>query len=95
MRRSQGLPVPADEQGAVIRDLWARGTNESSIRSIVRDACSDESLWGSSLSEIPGFEDAVAMHLARMEEVGVRAALSQLLFRGAQRMDRVDARVSQ
>ena len=95
MRRSQELPVPADEQGAVLRDLWARGTTESSIRSIVRDACSDESLWGSSLSEIPGFEDAVAMHLARMEEVGVRAALSQLLFRGAQRMDRVDARVSQ
>jgi tagaturonate reductase len=95
MRRSQELPVPADEQGAVLRDLWARGTTESSIRSIVRDACSDESLWGSSLSEIPGFEDAVAMHLARMQEVGVRPALSQFLFRGAQRMDRVDARVSQ
>ena len=94
MRRSRGLAVPSDEQGAVVRDLWARGSTESSIRSIASEACSLESLWGTSLSAVPGFEESVAMHLARMDGIGVRAALSQLLFRGAQRSEPADTRVS-
>ena len=93
-RRSQGLPVPSDDQGAGIRELWARADSDSAIRTIVSEACADESLWGTSLRGIPGFEESVAMHLARMNEIGVRVALSQLLFRGAQRTEPADARAT-
>ena len=93
-RRSQGLPVPSDDQGAGIRELWGRADSDSAIRTIVSEACADESLWGTSLRDIPGFEESVAMHLARMNEIGVRVALSQLLFRGAQRTEPADARAT-
>jgi tagaturonate reductase len=92
-RRSQGLPVPADEQGAHVREFWTRDGPDRSPRSVAREACANESLWGASLASIPGFEDAVAMHLARMEDIGVRAALSQLLFRGAHRPEPADERI--
>jgi tagaturonate reductase len=94
VRRSEGLPVPSDEQGVVIRELWARRGGDRSIRSIVREACSNQSLWGTSLAAIPGFEESVALHLTRMNEIGVRPALSQLLFRSAHRTEPADARVS-
>jgi tagaturonate reductase len=93
LRRSQGLPVPADEQGAHVREFWTRDGPDRSPRSVAREACANESLWGASLASIPGFEDAVAMHLARMEDIGVRAALSQLLFRGAHRPEPADERI--
>ena len=94
MRRSEGLPVPVDELGARIRDLWTQDGPDRSARSIAHSACSDESLWEQKLSSIPGFENAVALHLDHIESIGVRAALSQLLFRGAQRREPVDARVN-
>ena len=82
-RRASGLPVPSDEQGLRIRDLWSRPETEGLANSVARAACADESLWGMKLDDIPGFQESVAMHLSRMEEVGVRTALSQMLFRGA------------
>ena len=91
LRRSQGLAVPADEQGARVRDMWARASGSDAAQTVARDACSDESLWGTSLTAITGFEDAVAAHLEKMERIGVRAALSQLLFRGASRSEAGDA----
>jgi len=86
-RRSQGLPVPSDDQGGAIREVWTHSSSGSSMGTIVGEVCSDESLWGTSLSGIPGFEESVAMHLTRMNEVGVRVALSQLLFRSVQRAE--------
>jgi len=77
-RAAAGQRVPNDEQGLPIRELWSGG---SSLHEIAEFACSDESLFGADLSDIPGFADAVAVHLTRMVEVGVRAALSELLFR--------------
>jgi tagaturonate reductase len=91
-RRSAGLPVPSDEQGARVRELWARPAPGGLATAVARAACADESLWGTRLDEIPGFQESVAMHLTRMEEVGVRAALSQLLFRGAAHPDSAAAR---
>lgn len=90
-RRSSGLPVPADEQGASIRRLWETAEHATASREIARGACADQSLWGSSLGDLPGFEDAVAAHLTRMQELGVRAALSQLLFRSAGKRETQDA----
>ena len=79
-RVASGLPVPADDQGVRIRDLWSSVAN---LRVLAVTACSDASLWGMDLSAIPGFSDAVAVHLARMSDVGVRAALAELLFRAS------------
>jgi tagaturonate reductase len=80
-RRSQGLSVPADEQSARIREMWTRAGVGQAAELVAHEACADESLWGTSLAAIPGFEEAVASHLTKMEKVGVRAALSQLLFK--------------
>lgn len=85
-RRNAGLPVPADEDGAKIREIW-RETGGRGAAEVARKVCSDDSLWGVRLSSIDGFDEAVATHLTAMEESGVRAALSQLLFRGVHPTD--------
>lgn len=77
-RIASGRPVPTDEQGLAVRQLWADNKAPHEIAAAVS---SDESLWESNLSGIPGFTDSVAGHLSRMLEVGVRTALSELLFR--------------
>jgi tagaturonate reductase len=79
-RRAAGRTVPADEQGAVITYLWAHGNSPTDI---ARRACAEDTLWDVNLASIPGFGEAVAHHLERMTEVGVREALSQLLFKAA------------
>ena len=93
LRRASGLPVPSDEHGLKVRELWHAGPDRSP-RAVARDVCSDESLWGIRLDRIPGFEESVAAHLTRMEEIGVRAALSQLLFRAGHHADTTSARAS-
>jgi tagaturonate reductase len=77
-RLNAGLPVPADENGAAIREMWSRGMSPDEI---VHAVCSDESLWGVDLCAISGFGTAVSGHLTRMAEAGVRGSLSELLFR--------------
>ena len=79
-RKAAGLAIPVDELSSKVRDLWMENGNHASA-AIARDACADADLWGADLLAIPGFEDAVATHLAKMSDVGVRAALTQLLFR--------------
>lgn len=86
-RRTSGLPVPADEQGARIRELWTRRAPQNSAAVVAHDACRDETLWGMDLTLFAGFEESVASHLKRMTEVGVHTALSQLLFRSGSLSD--------
>ncbi len=77
-RVASSLPVPADDQAEPIRQLWTRGVAPSEIARIV---CADTSIWGVDLTTVGGFTDAVANHLTRMTDAGVRSALSELLFR--------------
>jgi tagaturonate reductase len=81
IRRSEGLSVPADEQAARIREMWTIAGAGHAAGFVAHEACTDESLWGTSLAAIPGFEKAVASQLAKMEAAGVKEALSQLLFK--------------
>ena len=79
-RKAAGLAIPVDELAAKVRDLWI-AAGDHAPAAVARDACGNVELWGADLREIPGFDDAVAAHLARMTEIGVRAALTQHLFR--------------
>lgn len=75
-RRAAGLPVPADDQGSVIRDRWSRAdASPESIAMLVRDVAGDTTLWAHDLSAIPGFTDAVTEQLLRIRELGTLAAL--------------------
>jgi tagaturonate reductase len=77
-RRAAGLPIPADEHASFVRDLWTSGKNYATI---VHEALSNQSIGGDELMSVPGFDESVTSHLARMEELGVRTALSQILFK--------------
>lgn len=82
-RLSSGKRVPADELGGNIRDLWAKAPPSDAARHVATEACADESLWGTSLAAIPGLAETVGAHLSKMTDVGVRAALTELLFRAS------------
>ncbi|HEX8212259.1 MAG TPA: tagaturonate reductase [Longimicrobium sp.] len=71
-RAAQGLPVPRDDQAERLRALWSKAGGANAV---ARPACADETLWGTDLTQVPGFADAVARHLARMDREGVPAAL--------------------
>ena len=77
-RVASGLPVPADDHAESIRQLWSSGMPPQEI---VRVVCADTALWGVDLTAIPGFAEAVASHLTKITDAGVRTALSELLFR--------------
>ena len=76
-RREQGLHVPADDQGAHLHALWAGFPHDDAapVGHLVAAACGDAALWGTDLTLVPGFVDAVADHLGRMRTLGVGAAL--------------------
>jgi tagaturonate reductase len=80
-RRAAGLPVPIDQAGERITELWrAPGKAEpAGIASLARVACADTSLWGTDLAAVPGFADAVASWLARASADGMPAALTRFL----------------
>lgn len=75
-RRAAGLPVPADDQGAVVRERWSvADMSPDSIAEVVRDVSSDTALWAHDLGAIPGFVGAVTEQLLRIRERGALAAL--------------------
>ena len=76
-RREQGLPVPADEQSARLRSLWSSVDEDAtaSVGQFVWTVCHDAALWGTDLTELPGFVEAVAEHLWRIRADGMAAAL--------------------
>ena len=80
-RRRAGLAVPADDQGGRVRALWdmLENDSDSALAALVRAASADESLWGTDLTRIPGFADAVTDHLVRVRRDGIAAALDALL----------------
>ena len=77
-RRTAGLPVPADEQGMRIQDLW---NGKRTPEAVALEACRMEDLWGVDLTRLSDFAQRVASHLTNIERGGVRSPLGQLLFR--------------
>jgi tagaturonate reductase len=78
-RRTAGLAVPQDDQGARVSALWRSLAGDHSpdrISALVAAVCADESLWGTDLGLIPGFVDSVAQHLIRAHRDGVSTALA-------------------
>ncbi|MFL5386401.1 MAG: tagaturonate reductase [Longimicrobiaceae bacterium] len=78
-REAAGRPLPRDDQGGRVRALWKEVGND--VITLARRACADTGLWDADLSAVPGFADAVASSLARVMEVGARAALGEHLAR--------------
>jgi tagaturonate reductase len=70
VREGRGL---ADDQADRIRAHWAAAGHDADAAA--HAVCGDTELWGTDLNAVPGFADAVAAHLARMERDGVAAAL--------------------
>ena len=61
-RQGAGLAVPADDASGKMTVAWdAAGTDQEAL---VRTVASDESLWGTDLTTIPGFAESAAEHLA-------------------------------
>jgi Mannitol-1-phosphate/altronate dehydrogenases len=80
-RRERGLPVPADDQAATLHALWKAFPDGASVPvgRLVHDACGDRALWGTDLTSIDGFPEAVTDHLWRMREQGMASALEHHL----------------
>lgn len=60
-RAEAGLSVPADDGAEPLRALWRNGSTDATI--LARAACADAGLWGTDLTKVPGFADAVAESL--------------------------------
>jgi tagaturonate reductase len=78
-RHAKGLPVPADDHAAALHAHWAvlGGAAALDAGEIVRAVGQDQSLWGTDLTAIPGFAEAVSAHLKRIRTCGMRSALDE------------------
>ena len=75
-RRAAGERVPADDHAGEVRDFWRDSDRSATaLAAVAARACGATSLWGADLAGVPGFLDAVADDLARIECHGVIAAL--------------------
>jgi tagaturonate reductase len=79
-RRAAGSTVPSDAAGEAVRARWsAAGGQAADVTAFVRDVCADSELWGTDLSTVPGFVDAVSEHLERIRHEGAAAAIGALV----------------
>ena len=80
-RRAAGLPVPVDPAGARIRAAWERAdvASDAGLMALVRELCADTTLWGTDLSGVGEFGEAVGNHLSRIVRQGIVAALDDYL----------------
>lgn len=62
-----------DDAGERVTGHWAGVGDGEAVRRIL----ADETLWGTDLTAVPGFAAEVTRQLARIREVGVRAALGE------------------
>ncbi|MFL5608352.1 MAG: tagaturonate reductase [Gemmatimonadaceae bacterium] len=75
-RRASGASVPADASAGRVADAWRDvGDDSAGLALVVRRVCADAELWGTDLTAVPGFADAVTEHLWRIRHEGVAAAL--------------------
>lgn len=80
-RRAAGMPVPVDDGGSRIAELWAEhaASGTAPVDRFVWAVARDASLWGADLTAVPGFCAAVTDHLWRIRAEGMRAALDHHL----------------
>lgn len=80
-RREHGLTVPADDHAAHLKTLWERipADADAPVGEFVWSVCRDSALWGTDLTLVAGFCEAVADHLWRARSLGVGAALDHHL----------------
>ena len=83
-RAAAGLPVPADDQAARLRELWethapGASAGDAGLAAFVRATLVDATLWGVDLTTLTGFEPAVRDALARLMTDGAVATLEQTL----------------
>ncbi len=63
-----------DEQAGYFAELWQRPAAE-----VVSAALSNQELWGTDLTALPGFEASVARYLAQLQQEGAVATLATVL----------------
>ena len=78
-RASAGLAVPPDEIGSRIQSAW-QSRAASDFDNLAREVCGNVTLWGTDLTRLPGFVEAVGMHLSILAREGPRAALATLRY---------------
>ncbi|MVN75145.1 tagaturonate reductase [Hymenobacter sp. HMF4947] len=73
---ANGQPYPIqDEQAGYFADLWQR----LPAVELVPAALSNQALWGTDLTTLPGFAEAVARYLLQMQQAGAAATLAAKL----------------
>ncbi len=79
VRRASGGTVPDDGAAERVRRAW-NGTSDEpgELASFVRCVGRDVELWGTDLTAVPGFADAVTGHLVRIRHEGATAAIGAL-----------------
>jgi tagaturonate reductase len=77
-RRAAGATVPPDAASETMRALWS-STSDTDLSGFVRDVCTRDDLWGTDLSAVPGFVDAVSEQLGRIRQEGAVAAMAALV----------------
>ena len=77
LRTSAGPELPSDHSGEHLRDAWTLVDVDSddAITDFVRSVCADARVWGTDLTRVSGFADAVAEHLIRIVRQGITTAL--------------------
>ena len=77
MRRARGDVVPVDLLAEVVRRAW-HGTSDAAadLRALALRVARDEELWGTDLTTVPGFVNAVGEHLVRIRHEGISAAIA-------------------
>ena len=78
-RRDAGLSVPVDELAEHIRAAWPASADGDSLRAFVERVSRDELLWGTDLTALPRFVDAVTRQLNGLVSVGADETLDSLL----------------
>lgn len=63
-----------DEQAGYFAGLWQQPAGE-----VVQAALSNQSLWGTDLTTLPGFADSVARYLTQLQQEGAAATLATVL----------------
>jgi tagaturonate reductase len=63
-----------DEQASYFAELWQRPAAE-----VVSAALSNQELWGTDLTALPGFADSVARYLTQLQQEGASATLATVL----------------
>jgi len=64
---------------AAVLDFFAERVGKMDTASFVKDFTSNTGFWGKDLGEFPSFNETVTCHLEKIQAVGMRAALEELV----------------